>query len=65
LVQLRKRKELLAGPITALETPLRDVQPQPYRDWTNRRDALLENQSQVIRQHVHTIQQALSECRDA
>ncbi len=65
LVQLRKRKELLAGPITALETPLRDVQPQLYRDWTNRRDALLENQSQVIRQHVHTIQQALSECRDA
>lgn len=62
LVQLRRRKELLSAPIAALEAPLVDVQPDQYRGWVRRRDALLESQADSIRNHVHVIQQTLSQC---
>lgn len=62
LVKLRQRKELLAGPVTALETRLLSAQSPQYRDWTNRRDTLMENQTTVIKQHVRAVQQVLSAC---
>ena len=62
LVQLRGRKELLSAPIAALEAPLMDVQPDQYRSWVHRRNALLESQADLIRNHVHVIQQVLSQC---
>jgi len=62
LVQLRQRKELLSSPIAALETPLVRVQPEQYRDWVQRRDALMESQAGLIKGHVRVIQQVLSQC---
>jgi hypothetical protein len=62
LVQLRQRKELLSSPIAALETPLVGVQPEQYRDWVQRRDALMESQAGLIKGHVRVIQQVLSQC---
>lgn len=65
LVQLRQRKELLSASIAALEAPLMNVQSEQYRDWARRRDALLESQGDLIRNHVHVIQQVLSHCGSA
>ena len=62
LVQLRQRKELLSRPIAALETLLVGVQPKQYRDWVQRRDALMESQTALIKGHVRVIQQVLSQC---
>jgi hypothetical protein len=62
LVQLRQRKELLSSPIAALETPLLGVQPEQYRDWVLRRDALMESEAGLIKGHVRVIQQVLSQC---
>jgi len=41
------------------------VQSEQYRDWARRRDALLESQGDLIRNHVHVIQQTLSHCGSA
>ena len=62
LVKLRQRKELLLAPIAALEAPMIDAQPDGYRDWARRRDARLERQARLIRNHVRIIQEALSQC---
>jgi len=62
LVRLRQRKELLSAPIVALEAPLIDAQPDRYRDWVRRRDAKMERQARLTRNHVRVIQAALSQC---
>ena len=62
LVQLRQRSELLIGPITALETPLSAALSPQYRAWVAERDHLLNNQTELIRAHIASIQATLAPC---
>ena len=62
LVQLRQRSELLIGPVTALETPLSAALSPQYRAWVAERDHLLNNQTELIRAHIASIQATLAPC---
>jgi hypothetical protein len=62
LVQLRRRSELLIGPVTALETPLSAALSPQYRAWVAERDHLLNNQTELIRAHIASIQATLAPC---
>ena len=62
LVQLRRRTELLLGPVTDLETPLSAALSPRYRAWVTERDDLLNTQTERIRAHIANIQATLAGC---
>ena len=62
LVQLRQRTELLLAPVTNLEAPLSAALSPQYRAWVAERDHLLNNQTELIRAHIASIQATLAPC---
>ena len=62
LVQLRQRTELLLAPVTNLEAPLSAALSPQYRAWVAERDHLLNNQTELIRAHIASIQATLAAC---
>jgi hypothetical protein len=61
-VQLARRRIELMSPVLALELNLAKVVPPAYRQWSSRRDQLLESAVQAPRDHARSLADLLEIC---
>jgi hypothetical protein len=57
-----RRYHELVPAVVELETLLADALPAPYRDWQQRRDALLATLTTAPRKHVRQLQAVQEPC---
>lgn len=61
-VKLEKRRLQLMPPLRALEQRLATASPAPYRDWRERRDAMLDDAAGSPRRHAMALADLLETC---